>query len=107
MIRPAAIFAIALLGAVRPASSTEPDAGLSLAMKRGCFGCHYLEKHSLAPSFRAIAERHRSDPEARVRLADKILFGGRGHWGERYAMSPQVQLAADEAETLVRWVLAQ
>jgi cytochrome c len=85
----------------------EFDRGLQLAAKKGCFDCHALGHDYVGPSFGAIAERYRLQPESRTRLADVIRSGSRGHWGERFNMWPQVHFTPDEITRLVDWVLMQ
>jgi cytochrome c len=101
---------VALVGtSLAPAMAVEADAdpAVALAERRGCFTCHDPREPRIGPSFQAIATAHRGDPRAEARLMDKIETGGRGHWGDEYNMSPQFQLRPGEAQTLVRWVLAQ
>jgi cytochrome c len=83
------------------------DRGYALALKKGCFECHTLGSNYVGPSFHALAERYRFDPEARVQLPDIIRAGSKGHWGERFNMWPQVRLTDDEVKLLVDWVLSQ
>jgi len=103
---------IALACALIPAfalaqSEDEFDRGYRLAAKKGCFDCHALGTDYVGPSFRAIAERYRLQPESRTQVADVIRSGSRGHWGERFNMWPQVNFTPDELTRLVNWVLMQ
>jgi cytochrome c len=83
------------------------DRGYALAGKKGCFECHALGRDYVGPSFRAIAERYRMQPESRAQLAETIRSGSRGHWGERFNMWPQVHFTEAELTRLVDWVLMQ
>jgi cytochrome c len=81
--------------------------GYELVGSKGCLECHALSYAYIGPSFRALAESYRLDPESRVRLPEVILGGSVGHWGERFAMRPQPQLTNEQMKMLVDWILSQ
>jgi len=81
--------------------------GFALATSKGCFECHAIGRQEVGPSFAAIAQRYRFDPQGRERLPAVVRGGSAGHWGERFVMWPQTQLTGQEARQLVDWVLAQ
>ena len=83
------------------------QSGYVLATEKGCFECHALGHREVGPSFRAIAQRYRFDPEARERLPYVVRGGSAGHWGERFAMWPQAGLTDAQVRQLVDWVLSQ
>jgi cytochrome c len=83
------------------------DRGYQLADTKGCLECHALGYSYIGPSFSAIAQRYRRNPEYRERLAYVIRGGSAGHWGERFVMWPQVRLSDAEVRQLVDWVLSQ
>jgi cytochrome c len=83
------------------------DRGYQLAESKGCFDCHALGYTDIGPSFRAIAQRYRFDPEHQDRLPYIIRGGSAGHWGERFVMWPQVRLTNQEVGQLVDWILSQ
>jgi len=89
------------------AAAAESNPAADLAERRGCLQCHDVGTTRIGPAFRLIADRYRSDPEAQDRLVDWLETGGRGHWGEDYAMPEQSHLGPGDAQTLVRWVLGQ
>ncbi len=99
--------AVAMLANLEPLVAADPNPASTLAERRGCLQCHDLDRSRIGPAFRSIADRYRGDPEAKSRIVDWLETGGRGHWGEDYAMSEQSHLRPGEAETLVRWVLGQ
>ena len=55
--------------------------------------CHALGYASIGPSFSAIAQHYRHNPEYRERLPYVIRGGSAGHWGERFVMWPQASLS--------------
>jgi len=83
------------------------DRGYKLADAKGCLECHALGYSYIGPSFSAIAQRYRRNPEYRERLPYVIRGGSAGHWGERFVMWPQASLSDAEVRQLVDWVLSQ
>ena len=83
------------------------DRDYKLADAKGCLECHALGYSYIGPSFSAIAQRYRRNPEYRERLPYVIRGGSAGHWGERFVMWPQASLNDAEVGQLVDWVLSQ
>ncbi|WP_233837817.1 c-type cytochrome [Paraburkholderia sp. ZP32-5] len=85
----------------------EPTA---LVDQQHCMFCHTRDAPFLAPSFQQIAERYRDVPNAQRMLEHKLRLGGKAHWGDM-PMPPAVErggpLSAEDAHTLVQWVLSQ
>ncbi|MEP7375765.1 MAG: PQQ-dependent sugar dehydrogenase [Chitinophagaceae bacterium] len=79
-------------------------AGLYLIKASDCNSCHILDKTSVGPSFTAISEKYKTDPGAVSRLADKVINGGSGVWGE-HAMAAHPKITKPEAETIVKYIL--
>ena len=98
----AAMATFALAGA-----GEDFDRGYALVGTKGCLQCHALSYTYIGPSFRALAERYRLDPEYRARLPDIIRSGSVGHWGERFDMWPQPHLTHEEMKAVVDWILSQ
>jgi cytochrome c len=105
-----AFICASLLGVFASASIAEnSDAtrAYALAGEKGCFECHTLSYGYIGPSFRALAERYRLDPAARAQLPGIVRAGSRGHWGERFAMQPQIHLTDEQVKVLADWMLSQ
>jgi cytochrome c551/c552 len=85
----------------------EPSA---LVDQQHCMFCHTRDAPFLAPSFQQIAERYRNSPDAQAMLEHKLRLGGKAHWGDT-PMPPAAErggpLSAEDAHTLVLWVLSQ
>ncbi|WP_342621146.1 c-type cytochrome [Rhodoferax sp. GW822-FHT02A01] len=75
-----------------------------LAQTKNCLSCHTVEKKLVGPAFKDVAAKYRGDKEAKDRLTAKVMQGGAGVWGV-YAMPANPQVSAEEAKTLVGWVL--
>ena len=79
--------------------------GLELINQSDCKACHHEDATSVGPSYKKIATRYKKDTTARNALADKIIKGGSGTWGEA-AMSAHPQLQSDEAIEMVNYILS-
>ena len=83
------------------------DRGLKLAEQKGCFDCHTLGRSYIGPSFAAIAQHYRRNPQDRDQLPYIIRGGSAGHWGNRFIMWPRANLSDQEVRQLVSWILSQ
>ncbi len=71
-----------------------------------CLSCHKIEGYSAGPSYTKVAERYPTDSPAKVSyLANKIINGGSGVWGEK-AMPAHPNLTAPNAEAIVKYILS-
>jgi cytochrome c len=98
----AAVLATGLLAAA-PAFA---DAGMDLAKAKNCLACHAVDKKLVGPSYKDVAAKYAGDKGAAAKLAEKVQKGGTGVWGQ-IPMPPNPQVSADEAKTLVEWVLSR
>lgn len=81
-----------------------------LINQQHCMFCHTVDAPFLAPSFHQIAERYRDKPHAADMLEEKLRRGGKAHWGDTPMPPPADRggpLSAQDARTLVDWVLSQ
>lgn len=80
----------------------------SLLRKSSCSKCHAPVKAKLGPSFREIAEKHRTDPEAAGKLFrhlttnPKVQIDGKEEEHTRLKITD-----AAEIRRVVQWVLAR
>jgi len=70
-----------------------------------CKACHQLDKASVGPAFTQVAKRYEKDPKAPAYLANKIIKGGGGVWGE-HSMAAHPQLSVDDAGQIVKYILS-
>jgi cytochrome c len=107
LVRAAAALVVAVRAASAFAELPEPT---ELVDQQHCMFCHTSDAPFLAPSFHQIAERYRDTPNASVMLEDKLRHGGKAHWGDMSMPLPEDRggpLSAEDARTLVQWVLSQ
>lgn len=69
-----------------------------------CAACHRTDTRLVGPAFREIAARY-AGQDALDKLAQKIITGGKGAWGE-VVMPPHPSLTSADASTLARYVLS-
>lgn len=98
----------------------DPDEMLQLAAFSGCLTCHSVEpKHTppdsvlpVGPSYREVAARYSSDPQAYDKLYRAVKQGSSPydrHWqGKVSGLSMPPNVNVDDANTgkLVRWILS-
>lgn len=79
--------------------------GYDLIQEEDCKSCHALEDKSIGPSFAAIANRYKNNDANIKSLADKIIVGGSGVWGD-YAMSAHPHLSVQRASEMVKYIFS-
>ncbi len=87
--------------------SANPDyqKGLDLVAKNKCMTCHAIDQKLTGPPYREVAKKYADSPETIVsQLADKIISGGKGLWGE-IMMTPHPDLSKEDAEAMVKYIL--
>ena len=84
----------------------EDPPGLQLIKRSGCFNCHQDKTRLMGPSFDDIASRYPSDPHQLRNLADKVLQGSIGTWGD-VQMPANPELPYDEVLQAVAYILIQ
>lgn len=107
LMRALAALAVSIPAASALAELPEPT---DLVDQQHCMFCHTSDAPFLAPSFHQIAERYRGTPNASTMLVEKLRHGGKAHWGDMPMPLPEDRggpLSAEDARTLVQWVLSQ
>jgi cytochrome c len=92
--------------ATTPAPSDNPDyeKGLALVAGSDCLTCHKVDEKVIGPSYRDVANKY-ENTEANVKmLAEKIIKGGKGVWGE-VAMTAHPAVTQADAEQMVKYIL--
>ena len=94
-----------ILASNTPVSLTSTNAGLELATKYGCIGCHGNRKKVVGPPYHDVATKYASDPQALAKITDQIHKGGSGKWGP-IIMPPFPQVTGNETKVLATWILS-
>ena len=79
--------------------------GQILINKNDCKSCHMANKRSVGPSYQEVAVKYKGKPAAVESLAQKIIKGGAGVWGD-HAMSAHPQLSVADSRAMVEYILS-
>ena len=91
----------------KPADITEnPDylKGTELIAQSDCLTCHNVDQKIIGPAYRDVANKYPNDEKTVDMLADKVIAGGRGVWGD-IMMTPHPQVSKDDAKAMVKYIL--
>jgi cytochrome c len=97
-----ALFALVAAAVVAGPALANAD----LAQKKNCMACHAVDKKLVGPAYKDVAAKYAGQKDAADKLADKIMKGGSGVWGQ-VPMPANPQVNAAEAKQLAAWVLTQ
>jgi cytochrome c len=87
------------------AHGTWTTTGKDLIMASDCKACHRFDTTVVGPAFIAVSQRYQNKPNDIPRLANKIITGGSGVWGEHY-MNAHPQLSKDQTTSIVKYILS-
>lgn len=79
--------------------------GQILLNKNDCKSCHMPNKRSVGPSYLEVAKKYKGKPGAVESLAQKVIKGGSGVWGD-HAMSAHPQLSVTDSRAIVEYILS-
>jgi cytochrome c len=98
---PKPIDSAAIAANSTPAS---PEAeGLKLIEGTDCLSCHKIDSKLVGPSYQDVANKY-TDADV-DRLAQKIIDGGKGVWGE-IPMTPHAGVSKENAQKMVKYILS-
>jgi cytochrome c len=78
--------------------------GLEKVKGSDCTGCHQVERKLIGPSYADVAAKYENTEENVTILAQKVIAGGVGVWGE-IPMAAHPNLTEEDAKDMVRYVL--
>ncbi len=78
--------------------------GKKLIQASDCMACHSVDKKSIGPTYRDVANKYKGDNSALEKLTKKVIAGGSGVWGET-AMAGHPQLSTADASEMVKYIL--
>lgn len=78
--------------------------GLAKLKTSDCTSCHMVERKIVGPSYADVAAKYESTDENITMLAEKVIAGGVGAWGE-VPMPPHPNLSLEDAKDMVAYVL--
>jgi cytochrome c len=78
--------------------------GAKLIAGSTCLGCHKEKEKLVGPAYAAVAAKYPATEANIAMLANKIIQGGKGHWGE-VPMTPHPGLSVADAREMVTYIL--
>lgn len=79
--------------------------GNNLIAANDCLTCHKIDEKSTGPSYKEIANRYENNQGNVENLANKIIKGGKGLWGQT-AMTPHPTLTEPQAQEMAHYILS-
>jgi cytochrome c len=86
------------------ATSLPALASQDLAQKKNCMTCHTTDKKLVGPAYKEVAAKYGGQKDAVDKLAQKVVKGGVGAWGQ-VPMPANPQVTEAEAKQLVQWIM--
>jgi cytochrome c len=80
-------------------------AGKRLIDLSDCKACHAIDKKSIGPAYIDVAKKYRRGQTSINQLAEKVIKGGGGVWGEQ-AMAAHPQVSLSDARDMVDYILS-
>jgi cytochrome c len=79
--------------------------GEKLVAMADCVGCHNKDQKVIGPAYVDIAAKYPANDENISHLADVVIAGSKGTWGD-LPMTPHPNLSKDDAKLMVTWILS-
>jgi cytochrome c len=84
-------------------SANEP--GQRLIAANDCFTCHSIDRKSIGPSYRQIANKYDNNEGNVENLANRIIKGATGLWSNN-KMTPHPTVSYPQAQSMARYILS-
>jgi cytochrome c len=78
--------------------------GLEKVKVSDCTGCHQVERKLIGPAYADVAAKYENTEANVTMLAQKVIAGGVGVWGE-IPMAAHPNLTEEDATDMVRYIL--
>ena len=79
--------------------------GQALISKSDCLTCHQVEEKLVGPSYREVAAKYPATEANKELLAEKIIKGGSGVWGE-IAMAAHPNISKEDVREMVSYIMS-
>ncbi|TGD82417.1 c-type cytochrome [Hymenobacter wooponensis] len=79
--------------------------GAKLMEGADCASCHRVDEKLLGPAYKAVAAKYPATDANITMLANKVITGGKGNWGD-IAMTPHPGLSVADAKEMTRYILS-
>jgi cytochrome c len=85
--------------------SGSAPAGAALMAKLDCNTCHKENEKVIGPALKDIAAKYQATEANIDALANKVIRGGKGNWGD-IPMAAHPTLAVNDAKEMVKYILS-
>ena len=75
----------------------------ALAKAKNCMACHAVDKKLVGPAYKDVAAKYAGQKDAADKLAQKVIKGGVGVWGQ-IPMPPNSAVPQGDIDQLVAWI---
>lgn len=79
--------------------------GKALIAGSDCRTCHKDDSKLIGPAYQDVAKKYENNAKNIKMLAEKVLQGGQGNWGE-IPMAGHPNLSVDDASAMVEYILS-
>lgn len=79
--------------------------GKALIAGSDCRTCHKDDQKLIGPAYQDVANKYENNAKNVKMLAEKVLQGGQGNWGE-IPMAGHPNLSVDDASAMVAYILS-
>lgn len=86
-------------------SDQEVKEGLALIEASDCKTCHKANDKIIGPSYAEVAAKYEPTAENVSTLAQKVIHGGSGNWGQ-IAMTPHPNTTPEDAEKMIKYIMS-
>jgi cytochrome c len=85
-------------------TSSGSSNGSQLISTSDCLSCHKEHEKLVGPAYAEVAKKYENTPANIEMLANKIIQGGAGNWGD-IPMTPHPGISKGDAEEMVKYIL--
>ena len=79
--------------------------GKALIAGSDCLACHKEKEKLVGPAYADVAKKYENNTKNVKMLAEKIIAGGQGNWGE-IPMAAHPNVSQEDAEAMVNYILS-
>lgn len=79
--------------------------GKALIAASDCLACHKEREKQVGPAYADVAKKYENNEKNVKMLAEKIIAGGQGNWGE-IPMAPHPNVSQEDAQAMVKYILS-
>jgi cytochrome c len=86
-------------------TAAQLEAGKQLIAKSDCMACHKIDTKLLGPSYKDVAAKYPATEANYTLIAQKIIKGGSGTWGQ-IPMTAHTALSESDAKEMSKYILS-